>query len=323
MVERRRVLAWVRIVLGVAVAVGVVLALVNQWPRVRPHLAQFDAPLVALAFLAVLVALGASMLSWRAVLAELGSRLPLRDAARIYFVGQVGKYLPGSVWPALVQMELGRSAGVPRSRMGVSFVLALALSLLTGAVIGLPTVLSTGRYLLPALGVIVLVLPVLLVPQLLGAFLDRGLRLLRRPPLERPLTRTGVLKVVGLSAIGWVAYGVQAWLLAVDLGASLAQTLPVAIGAYAIALVLGVVVVLAPAGVGVREFMLVVGLAGVLTGSAATALAIVSRALVTVADVATAVVGLLLRRPVAMVVQEPATPPSRGDVDPPPDDAGR
>ncbi|MQA77037.1 MAG: UPF0104 family protein [Streptosporangiales bacterium] len=299
MVERRRVLAWVRIVLGVAVAVGVVLALADQWPRVRPHLARFDVPLVVSAFLAVLVALGASMLSWRAVLTELGSRLPLRDAARIYFVGQVGKYLPGSVWPALVQMELGRSAGVPRSRMGVSFVLALALSLLTGAVIGLPSVLSTGRYLLPALGIIVLVLPVLLVPRLLGAVLDRGLRLLRRPPLERPLTRRGILKVVGLSAIGWVAYGVQAWLLAVDLGAPLAQTLPVAVGAYAIALVLGVVVVLAPAGVGVREFMLVVGLASVLTGNAATALAIVSRALVTVADVATAAMGLLLRRPAA------------------------
>lgn len=305
MVERRRVLAWVRIVLGVAVAVAVVLALVDQWPRVRPHLARFDVPLVLLAFLAVLVALGASMLSWRAVLAELGSRLPLRDAARIYFVGQVGKYLPGSVWPALVQMELGRSAGVPRSRMGVSFVLALALSLLTGAVIGLPTVLSTGRYLLPALGVIVLVLPVLLVPRLLGAVLDRGLRLLRRPPLERPLTRTGILRVVGLSAIGWVAYGVQAWLLALDLGAPLARTLPVAIGAYAIALVLGVVVVLAPAGVGVREFMLVVGLASVLTGNAAAALAIVSRALVTVADVATAVVGLLLRRPGSRPGAEP------------------
>lgn len=296
MVGRRQVLRWARVVLGLAIAVGLVLALVDQWPQVRPQLDQFDAGHLVLAFLAVLVALLASMLSWRAVLTELGSRLPLRDAARIYFVGQIGKYLPGSVWPALVQMELGRSAGVPRSRMGVSFVLALALSLLTGALIGLPTVLSTGRYLVPALLVIVLVLPVLLVPRLLSAVLDRGLRILKRPPLERPLTRLGVLKVVGLAAIGWVSYGVQAWLIALDLGAPAARALPVAVGAYAIALVLGLVVVIAPAGVGIREVMLVVGLSSVLPTGAATALAVVSRALVTVGDVAVAVTGLALRR---------------------------
>lgn len=296
MVERRRVLRWVRVLLAVAILAGVVYAFVDQWPRVRPQLARFDAGHLVLAAAAVVVALTASMLSWRAMLDELGSRLPVRDAARIYFVGQVGKYLPGSVWPALVQMELGRSAGVPRARMGVSFVLALAISLLTGALIGLPTLLSTGRYLIPALVLIVLVAPVLAFPRLLGALLNAGLRLIHRPPLPQPLRRKGIAKVVGFAAIGWMAYGIQTWVLALDLGAAPARALPVAIGAYAIALVLGVVVVLAPAGVGVREVMLILGLAGVLPSGAATALAIVSRALVTVADVAAALIGLSLRR---------------------------
>lgn len=289
-------LRWLRAALALAVLAAVVAAFVTQWPRVRPELARFDAAHLVAAFAAIAAALTASMLSWRAVLTELGSHLPVRDAARIYFVGQLGKYLPGSVWPALVQMELGRAAGVPRARMGVSFVLALALSLLTGAVIGLPTVLSTGRYVWPALAVIAVVLPVLLVPRLLTRLVDRGLRLIKRPPLDRDLSRAGLARVVGFAAAGWVAYGVQAWLLALDLGAPAATTLPVAIGAYAVALVLGVVVVFAPAGVGVREAMLVVALATVLPAGAALALAVVSRALVTVADVAAAGAGLALRR---------------------------
>lgn len=295
-VQRRQVLRWVRVLLAVAIVAGVVYAFVDQWPRVRPQLAKFDAGHLVFAFAAIVVALAASMMSWRAMLDELGSRLGLRDAARIYFVGQLGKYLPGSVWPAVVQMEMGRTVGVPRARMGVSFVLALAISLLTGALIGLPTLLSTGRYLIPALVLIALVAPVLAFPRLLGAALNTGLRVIRRPPLPQPLRRKGIAKVVGFAAIGWVAYGIQTWVLALDLGAAPARALPVAIGAYAIALVLGVVVVLAPAGVGVREVMLIVGLATVLPAGAATALAVVSRALVTFADVAAAATGLFLRR---------------------------
>ncbi|MGH3373284.1 MAG: UPF0104 family protein, partial [Actinoallomurus sp.] len=84
MVERRRVLRWVRVLLAVAIVAGVAYAFVGQWPRVRPQLARFDAGHLVLAFVAIVVALLASMLSWRAMLDELGSRLQVRDAARIY-----------------------------------------------------------------------------------------------------------------------------------------------------------------------------------------------------------------------------------------------
>lgn len=294
--RRQRLIRWLRVLLGAAILAGVVAAFVTQWPRVRPALDNFDAADLVLAFIAVAVALFASMLSWRAMLAELGSPLALRDAVRIFYVGQVGKYLPGSVWPVLAQMELGLAAGVPRSRMGVSFVLALALSLFTGGLIGLPTVLITGAYVIPAVIFVLVLLPLLVVPRLLNALLTRALRILRRPPLPRPLSLAGIWKVVGLAAIGWLAYGMQAWLLAVTLGAPALTALPVAIGAYAIAMVLGVLIVIAPAGVGVREVMLVIGLAAVLPSGPAAALAIVSRGLVTIADVLAAVLGLTLRR---------------------------
>ena len=32
------------------------------------------------------------------LLAGFGSRPPLRGASQVFFVGQLGKYLPGSVW---------------------------------------------------------------------------------------------------------------------------------------------------------------------------------------------------------------------------------
>src|ERR1700733_15523807 len=56
--------------------------------------------------LAVLAGLLASMCAWRRLLAGLGSPLSVPAAARILFLGQLGKILPGSLWPILAQMEL-------------------------------------------------------------------------------------------------------------------------------------------------------------------------------------------------------------------------
>ncbi len=45
------------------------------------------------------------------LLNDLGSPLPPAGSLRVFFLGQLGKYVPGSVWPAVAQMELGRDYG--------------------------------------------------------------------------------------------------------------------------------------------------------------------------------------------------------------------
>ena len=50
--------------------------------------------------------LGATGLAWRAILAGLGSPLPVSAVPPVFFVAQVGKYLPGAIWPYL---EIGRA----------------------------------------------------------------------------------------------------------------------------------------------------------------------------------------------------------------------
>jgi hypothetical protein len=49
----------------------------------------------------------------RAALAALGGRPPHAGAMRVFYLGQLGKYLPGTIWPAVTQMRLGRDYRVP------------------------------------------------------------------------------------------------------------------------------------------------------------------------------------------------------------------
>jgi hypothetical protein len=91
-----------------------------------------------------------------------------------------------------------------------------------------------------------------------------------------------------LAAGSHLLLGVQAWLLARDLGAEGSAVLPLAVGAFALASVAGLLALPVPAGAVVREAVLVVALSPVLPIGSALLLALVSRVLLTVGDLAAA-----------------------------------
>ena len=262
-------------------------ALAGRWAEIVDRLAD-QRPEILLGSLSLALAgVYLSFLLWRGTLATLGSSLPVRPAARLFFVSQLGKYLPGAVWPVLAQMRLGRELGVPRQRMGLAFLLTLGLATLVGVFLGvaaLPAlfraegaVVLLGLLALPLLGL-------LLVPRVLNGLLAVALRLVRRPGLDEPLSGRDVARGVGWALVFWLVYGGHVWLLAVGLGAAPLQALPVAIGGFAIAFSLGPLLVVLPAGAGVREAVLVVLLASVLTTPEATAVALTSRAVLMLTD---------------------------------------
>lgn len=108
---------------------------------------------------------------------------------------------------------------------------------------------------------------------------------------ERPLT--SLVPAIGWSAAAWVCYGLHLWVLVVPLGLGGADGLRLAVGGFALAWVCGFLAVVVPAGVGVREAVLV-GVLGASIGSGeALAVAVLSRFLIIVAEA-----GLLALTPV-------------------------
>jgi uncharacterized membrane protein YbhN (UPF0104 family) len=275
-------------VLGVSLAL---ISLAGQWAELRTGAAQLSVGYLTAAAAAVGASLVLSLLSWRATLAGLGADVPLGRSARIYFVGQLGKYVPGSVWPVLAQMELGAAYGLSRPLVAASSLLAMAIAVPVALAVGLlavPGLLSGdgSAYLLLFLALPVAV--VVLSPPVLNPLLDRLLRLARRPALPQRIDGPAVLRVAAFAGAAHLLLGLQAWLLARDLGAEGPAVLPLAVGAFALASVAGLLALPVPAGAGVREAVLVVALAPVLPVGSALLLALVSRVLLTVGDLAAA-----------------------------------
>lgn len=289
MIDRRSASRRLRTV-GLIAAVGLATyAVVSQWSDIRHSLDRVGivAPLLSLA--AALIGLGAGALAWRALLSDVGVRLPLGVAIRVFFVGQLGKYLPGGVWQVVAQMELGRDVGAGRRQVGAVGVVVMAVNVVTGLVVAVVSLPFTSSAALHRVGWVLVVLPflvALLHPRVLSGLIGRALTLLRRAPLEQPPTGRGVLTAVVWSTVMWAAFGAHLYVLAEPLASSGHRLPLLAAGGYALAWVVGFLVVIAPSGAGVREAMLVVALAPALTAGEATAVALLSRVLMTVADLA-------------------------------------
>lgn len=301
----------IRVAVVAAIAAGLVWSVIHQWPQVRQTWLGLAWESVALALLAVLAGMFANSMAWRAAAHDLEHDVSVPATLRICLVGQLGKYIPGSVWAYVLQMELAKRAGMPRARaflttlvtVGLGVTAALGLGVLSlpalGAAAGAVDT-TYGDAVRVALYVVAVLFPLALVctiPQVLTRLVQLALKLLRRPPLKQRLTWPGVLRVVAWSALGYTLFGVHLWLLVNAQAAPGLGGLLVSVGAFAIAMTAGMFAVLSPSGLGVREAVLVAALAPLLvdTGGvgAATGLALASRLIFTIADVIAAGVAAL------------------------------
>lgn len=294
---RARVVTGVRIVAALAIVFYLINTTVNQWGEVRKVFHALSWTTLILAFLAVLVGIGGNMLAWRSAVADVDHRLPVRTAAPIMLVGQLGKYLPGSVWAYVVQADLAKRAGVPRARAFVASLVSTGLGITVGLLlgtIGLPTALQgakddthgvVGRIAFIAALVALPFALICALPSVLTRLMQLLLRILRRPPLDRPLSWRGVLGPSGWSAVAYVLIGTHLWFLANGTATHGFGGWLRCIGVMALAMSVSVFVVIAPSGIGVREFLITVALGG---GGGALGIALASRLLFTVADIVAA-----------------------------------
>lgn len=237
-------------------------------------------------------------LPWRHAIRAFGHEVGRFDTVRWYFLGEIGKYIPGGIWPVVGRAELARRADLPRPAAYGSTTLSLAaayLAAMLATVALLPLDLGARFDAATPLWVLVL-LPLGLLAlhhQLLEALVVLARRLLRRE-LDIEVPRWGSSVVLVLRYVpAWLLVGVSTWMVArgLDPGAEFSDV------AFAATLswVVGFLVVPAPGGLGVREAVFVAA-AGLPAGVGA-ATAVAARLAFVAVDAAGAAVSAALLRP--------------------------
>jgi glycosyltransferase 2 family protein len=277
-------------VIGLTCTAFVIQRMASQWSVVRDEVADASVGWIAAAL--VLAAAGMTWIAvcWRQALVMSGPAPRLRGVVAWYFAGEIGKYVPGGVWPVLGRGELARRGGVPRDRaypsVGLSLI-ALYLAALSVAAVLVPLDLAKQSESPAALALLIL------LPLGLGALHPQVLERVRRQVARVTGHGANVVIPPWSATMRLIVSYVPAWLLISGATWCTARALvadpPILrIGiATTLSWTAGFVAVPVPAGAGVREAVFVAA-SGLPAGLGAT-IAIGSRLAFLLVDVGAAV----------------------------------
>lgn len=298
---RDRLIRVARMLLAVVILAFVARTIARNWDALRAEPMRWVfQPLPALG--AVLLVWGMYALlieAWRRMLAGWGDHLPYATAARIWVLSSLGKYVPGKVWAIAGMALMARDAGVSGWAATASAIILQVLAIGTGAVMAMgfggaaveATHPGVVRYFVAGAVLAIVALAALCSPGLMRRLLGMvGIQAEAATPGTVPVV-IGVL--TNLAA--WLGYGCSLWLLARATLPAGNLDLSLAVATFAASYVSGLVALIFPGGLVVREGVLVAMLQGAIGLGPATALAIASRVLLTITELGAAVPFLLFR----------------------------
>jgi hypothetical protein len=270
---RRMFWRGVQITLAAIVIVLVARKLIEEWSAVTVAMANARPNWLALAASGVVVLATYALLieTWRVLLRGWHYDIPFIDAARIWTISNLGKYLPGKVWSITALVVMTREYGVSAAEGATASVLLTLVNTLVGFAVAIVAGASLLR--LPPIAVVVvaaIAAAVLVSPSALPRLGSLAGRLFRREIVLRPLDHRVLLAAGVLTAIAWLMYGVAFWLFTLGVLGGAPGALRNYIAVFAGSYLLGFIAIFSPAGAGVREGAMAVALqrAGFATGPA-------------------------------------------------------
>ena len=212
---------------------------------------------------------------WVTLLRHQGYPCTYANGWRAYFISQYGKYIPGKVWVILIRIVILGGSKKERAIVGVTATYEALTSMAAGAIL--------GAILLPILDIDLLgfgaqnyvLVAIALIPLGVGLLHRLIVRIARKklgPDVHLPnMSILVLLRGLLQASLGWLLLGLSVWMIVqavrpetVDItGESWIRLTAINCLSY----VLGFIVLIAPAGGGVREWVLKVLLAHELVSS--------------------------------------------------------
>ncbi len=298
------------IAIGLAGLAFVGIRIVQDREEIADALSSADPSWLVAALVSGLGAMALLGVNWLAIIRHGGAPAPWRRGLYWFFVGQLGKYVPGGIWPIVGQAELAHRDRTPRGIAYWSTALSMVTTLLGATVVAAVTGLTAP----PSSRI----LPWLLTVALVGggvALATPWVRDLIHRTADRTTSRELRLPEARWFA-GIVARYLPAWVLFAGmniftvraLGGSLDGTFVVTlIYATCVSWIAGFVIIGLPGGLGVREAVFISMMTGPLGAGLAVSVAVVSRVVSVAVDLLGAAVSVPVGRSAPPIEHESPT----------------
>ncbi len=266
-------------------------SLLRNWNDLRQYEFSIRWHLIVLSYLVFGAYLVNRGLIWHWMTRKFGCAIPLRQALAAWFYSLPGKYVPGKVFLLVGRVHFYRRK--QQSAVNVSMCFAMeTIGILLASIFVLliaplfADVPLVARYRWP--GVILLALLVVAIrPQHLELLANPLLRLAGRSPIALPLRYRDTVAMVAMFTANWTLLGLGFLLFINAIYPVHARYFMYLAGAFALSNTIGILALLAPAGLGVREAILVLALSPIMPHAIAIVVALAARLWMTVGELVT------------------------------------
>jgi len=283
----RRFAEFAGLAIGIAGSVFIVLTVVREWDEIVEAYRSAELSWIAVAALSGLAGMAVVGWWWIRFLAP-DRPPPARRGSRWYFVGQLGKYVPGGVWPIVGRSELATRGGIPRAAAYRATVRSMAVTYGAAAATAAVAGVAFGPARLLAAALLVLLLALLaaitvprsreMIERVLPARLRQAVGVPRPGPISADVLRHVPVWILVAASTACVVLALSHRMSLQGYGEILAST--------ALAWLAGFVIVGLPGGLGVRESVFVAMMNDELGVATATSVAVMSRLVFIAVDLA-------------------------------------
>jgi len=311
--NRSRLVSLVGIAIGVAGIAFVTTRIVRDRDAIADAMSSAEVGWLVVGAVAGTIAMALIGLNWLWILRHAGAAAPWRRGMAWFFVGQLGKYVPGGIWPIVGQAELAHRDATPRGAAYSSTAMSMVATFLGAAAVAAITglVTPTDHRLVSAalVALLALLLAVIAVPAV-GRAIDRLAGRFTTRELRLPAPRWFALLVTRHLPV-WVAFAGMNVFAVVGLGVDVDGPLVVElIFVTCVSWMAGFVVVGVPGGIGVRETIFISMTTATLGAGVAVSAAVLSRVVSIAVDLLGAAVSATVARtaPAVAVADDRADP---------------
>lgn len=245
-----------------------------------------DLMMLALAILLYAISHISTALSWPFVLRSMSIPIASRTGIQIGFMSQIGKYLPGNVAHYFGRATLAANVGVPLLSSGTSTAVEIISALFAAAIVGAAALViepDAARFLALRL------VNAFHASTAILAVLSAGMLALAAYLKWKRYSISIVLAPTLFLALSFTLSGLSFASLLASIGATSSTATVIAL--FVVAWVIGFVVPGAPAGIGIREAILIGFLAPQIGSGPALACSLLHRVLTAGVDAAVAIFG--------------------------------
>jgi hypothetical protein len=263
-------------------------AAAGQWKEISEQLTTFRTQDLWVSFLLHALSYFLLVEGWILTLGISGARLPLKEAFTIFSFAQLARYIPGSVFAYASRVHLAKKEEVSRTHTVVSLAFETGLLLGSAAVVSLFTLShALSPSILLGLVVVTIAVVVAFEPQLFGWFVNLARKKLIGEEVKLHYSHIDLLKASIPYFLHWIVFGVALFAVVRSIVPIPVSTLPFIIGINAFSWFVGYLAPGAPAGLGIREAAIALLLQRLMPLPTATVIAILSRVVAIVAEMAT------------------------------------